>query len=272
MATDQKTTDILTEPAVVSAIENELPTYRAISTQAVFSIVCGILALLSVANSYFFLFAILAVVLGVLADRKIQRYPDVLTGRGLAKAGVAMGLIFGLGIFTYSTVQGVIHSHKARDFAKYYADVIKTKGMAELLWLQLPPSQRKSVSPAEALEKWQGSKRQEQAMLEIKITDLRNLKKRLDSSQDQEIRFVKLENEGSEGLTLYAQALYEVHGPATKNFPEKEYALVTFKGIVEEGQKGYGWLEEGVAYPYKPGTGSLPEKPVDDGHGHGHAH
>ena len=272
MATDQKTSDILTEPAVASPIENELPTYRAVSTQAIFSLVCGILALFSVASSYFYLFAILAVVLGVMADRKIQRYPDMLTGRGLAKAGVATGLIFGLGIFTISTVQGMIRSRDAQNFAKYYADIIKTKSMAELLWLQLPPSQRKSVSPAEALEKWQNSKRQEQTMFEVKIADLRNLKKRIDSSNDQEIHFVKLEKEGSEGLSVYTQALYEVHGPATKDYPEKEYALVTFKGLPEEEKKGYGWLEEGVAYPYKPGTGSLPEKPVDDGHGHGHAH
>jgi Domain of unknown function (DUF4190) len=272
VATDQKTSDILTEPVVASPIENELPTYRAISTQAVFSVVCGVLALLSVANSYFFLFAVLAVILGISADRSIKRYPDMLTGSGLAKTGVAMGLIFGLGIYTITTVQGVIHRRDAEIFAKYYADVLKNQRMAELLWLELPPSQRKSVSPEEALEKSQGSKRQEAAMFEMKIAELRALKKRLDSSKDQEIHFVKLENEGAEGLNLYALALYEVHGPSTKDYPEKEYALITFKGLPEEGKKGYGWFEEHVSYPYKPGTAALPEKPVDDGHGHGHAH
>ena len=35
--------------------------------------------------------------LGMLAHRTIRRYPDMLTGHGLANAGIALGLIFGLG-------------------------------------------------------------------------------------------------------------------------------------------------------------------------------
>ena len=93
-------------PLAGSVIENELPTYRAISPRAVFSLICGILALFSLAHPFFYVFAVLAVVLGLSADRNIQRYPDMLTGRGLAKAGAAMGLIFGLGVFTVTTVQG----------------------------------------------------------------------------------------------------------------------------------------------------------------------
>ena len=270
MATDHKTTDIMTELPPGSPIENELPTYRAISTRAVLSLLCGILTLLSVAHPYFFVFAVLAVVLGFTAERNIKRYPDMLTGSGLAKAGVTMGLIFGLGIFTITTVQGFIRNRNAEDFARYYADVLKNQGMGELLWLELPPSQRKGVSPSEVLEKMQQSKRQEAAMLEMKIGSLRNLKSRLDSSNDQAIHFLKLENQGTEGVALWAQALYEVHGPQTKEFPNDEHALVTFKGMPEEGKKGYGWFEEGVVYPYKPGTASHPEKPVDDGHGHAH--
>ena len=207
MATHHKTSDILTEPHVSSPIENELPAYRAISTRAVFSLVCGVISLLSIASPYFFIFAVLAVVLGFTADRNIQRYPDMLTGRGLAKGGVALGLIFGLGIFTITTVQSVLRSRYASEFAREYADVLKHKGMAELLWLQMPPSQRKGVSPSEVIEKWQKTKRQEAAMMEMKIKDLRELKSRLDSADDQEIHFVKIENEGIDGVALYAQAL-----------------------------------------------------------------
>ena len=58
--------------------------------------------------------------------------------------------------------------------------------------------------------------------------------------------------------------------PSSKEYPETEYAMVTFKGIQEEGKKGYGWFEESVTYPYKPGTAVQPVKPVDDGHGHAH--
>lgn len=270
MATDQSTRGIVAEPPGTSAIENELPTYRAISTRAIVSLICGVLSLFSVASPYFFLLAVLAVVLGVTADRKIQRHPDMLTGRGLAKAGAAMGFIFGLGIFTITTVQGMLRTRDAEHFAREYAQVLKTKGMGELLWLELPPAQRKTATPEEVLKKFHETKRQEAAMLEMKLGGLRSLKNRLNSSDGQEIHFVKIENEGSEGMTLWAQALYEVHGPQTKEYPEPQYALITFKGIQEEGKRGYGWFEESVTFPYKLGTAAAPTKPVDDGHGHAH--
>jgi hypothetical protein len=270
VATDQKTSHTLTELPAGSVIENELPTYRAISTRAVLSLLCGVLTLFSVASPYFFAFAILAVILGFTADRNILRYPDMLTGRGLAKAGIALGLIFGLGIYTISTVQAVIRTRNAEEFARSYAEVLKSKTMAELMWLELPPVQRKGVSPTEVMERFQKAKRQEAAMFEMKSANLRNLKNRLDLSKDQTVRFVRLENEWSDGINLGAQALFELRGPKTKEYPEEEHAMVTFKGVQDEGKKGYGWYEENVTYPYKPGTAAQPEKPVDDGHGHAH--
>ena len=250
------------------AIENELPTYRAISTQAVFSILCGVLALFSLAHPIFYLFAILAIVLGFNADRTIQRFPDMLTGRKLAQAGVAMGLIFGLGIFTISTVQGVIRSRNAAVFARHYADVMKTGTLADVLWLGMPPSQRKGFSPVEIMEKMQSSKRQENATFEMKTGPIRALKKRLDSSKEQELHFLQFETEGSEGMVSVALALYEVHGTATKDHPAEEYALAVLKGTREG--KNYQWWVDDIRYPYKRDTAALPEKPVDDGHGHAH--
>ena len=45
MLTDQTGPLIAEEsPPLVSPIENELPTYRAISTRAVWSVICGVLA------------------------------------------------------------------------------------------------------------------------------------------------------------------------------------------------------------------------------------
>ena len=57
MATDHKTSNVLSELAESSPIENELPTYRAISTRAVLSALCGILSLFSIANPFFYIFA-----------------------------------------------------------------------------------------------------------------------------------------------------------------------------------------------------------------------
>lgn len=112
------------------------------------------------------------------------------------------------------------------------------------------------------------AKKKEAAMYEMKTAPVRNLKKRLDSSKDQKIHFVRLEGEAREGMTLVALALFEVHGPESKDFPkEEEYALATLKGM-SEGGKGYEWWVDDLQYPYKPATATLPEKPVDDGHGH----
>ena len=90
------------------------------------------------------------------------------------------------------------------------------------------------------------------AMYEMKMSPLRKLKERLDSSKDQEMHFVKLEKEAVDGLTSIALALFDVHGPATKEFPQKdEHALVVLKGTTEGGN-GYEWWVEDVTYPYKP--------------------
>ena len=93
MATDQKTSTLNTDPELPdSVIENELPAYRAISVRAVFSLVCGAIAIFTFAHPFFYLAAILAVVLGIVAHRAIRQHPDMLTGHGIANAGIALGL------------------------------------------------------------------------------------------------------------------------------------------------------------------------------------
>ena len=77
----------------------------------------------------------------------------MLTGRTLAQTGAALGLIFGLGIFTMTTVQGLVRSRNAESFARHYAEVAKTRKLADMLWLGMPPSSRPSVSPKRCLRR-----------------------------------------------------------------------------------------------------------------------
>jgi hypothetical protein len=270
VATDYKPSNVESEWAPGSVIENELPSYRAISARAVLSVLCGALALFTLAHPFFYLFAVLAVLLGFTADRNIQRYPDMLTGKGLAQAGVAMGLIFGLGIFTITMVQSLVRVRNAKNFAEYYAGVVQKGTLADLIWHELPATQRRGVSPEEAMEKIKGAKKQDPTIYEAKVGPFRNIKKRMDSSKDQEIHFVKIEKEGEDGMTTVALALFEIHGTPTKDFPaEREHALAIMKGT-KEGGKGYEWWVEDLRYPYKPESEAIPEKAVDDGHGHSH--
>jgi hypothetical protein len=272
VATDQETREVPAEPIAGSAIENELPTYRAISPRAVFALICGFLALFSLAHPFFYVFAILAVILGLSADRTIQRFPDMLTGRGLAKAGAALGLILGLGIFTVTTVQAYFVSQNAIRFANHYANLLKSGGLGDVLLQNIPPSQRGGMTGNDVLEKLTKGKREDSAMIEMKNAPIKNLKRRVEQ-KDQEIHFVRLEAEGGEGLTHFALALYDVHGPTSKEFPnQEEHALAVMKGVPSDTNGMDWWLEE-VRYPYKPNSAVVPEaKPVDDGHGHGGAH
>jgi len=266
VATDQKLSNLGPESAL-SAIENEIPTYRAISPRAILSLICGIMALFSLAHPFFYLFAVFAVLLGYTAVRNIQRYPDVLTGKGFAQVGAAMGLIFGLAIFTTSAVQGFLRARNAQNFATYYASVYKSGNLGDILWLGMPPSQRSSVSPEEVLKKTQDAGRQEAQAYQMRTMGLRSLKTRLDLSKEQEFHFVKIEREGIEGVTPVALALFEVHGPSSTEYPqEEEYALAYLKGVSKG--KGYDWWVDEVVYPYKPASAALKESAVDDGHGH----
>ena len=68
MSIDQKTSVSDTERDEAGAvIENEIPTYRAISGRAIFCLVCGVLSVFSFAHPIFYVFSVLAVGMGIWA-------------------------------------------------------------------------------------------------------------------------------------------------------------------------------------------------------------
>ncbi len=126
MASDQNTSIIDPElDEVDPVIPNQLPAYRAISVGAIFSLFFGILSIFSFAHWSFYVFSILAIGTGILANRTIRRYPDMLTGGSLAKAGITMGLIFALVSGTYTGVQSYVQTRAAESFAKKYVEILK---------------------------------------------------------------------------------------------------------------------------------------------------
>jgi hypothetical protein len=248
----------------VSAIENEFPAYRAISPQAVLSLVLGFVSLFSFMHPFFLSFAVAAIALGVYADRRIQRMSDVLTGRGLAQLGIALGLIFGLASLTTAAVQDFKLVRSASRFARTYETVLKEKPIDHAYWYHQAPQTRKSLSPEEVVKEM---KKSDPRMIEMTMADLNALKKRLESSPKEQLEFVEIENRGLEGLNAFATALYKVHGPGTGTYPEKEqFALAIFRG--QPINRRFEWTVETVKFPYTPDTFVPAEKPVDDGHGH----
>lgn len=270
MAIDQESSSDATEPKPTerSAIENQIPTYRAVSTMAVFALICGALAFFSFTSPVFYIFAVLAVVLGIAADRSIQRRPDMLTGRGLARAGAAMGLIFGLSIATITTVQTYLIKREAGSFAAHYATMLKESTLADLYFVGLPPAARASTTPEENFAKMT-AEREEAAMSEMRYGPLKKLSEFLKAAPDHAISFVEIEGLGSEDLIPVALAVYKVEDVGDKDH-ESEFAMAVLKGTVPEGKRGYEWWVDDVRYPYQPKSYVAPVKAADDGHGHAH--
>lgn len=271
MAIDQESTPDATEPrpAQRSVIENEIPTYRAVSTLAIFALICGLLAFFSFTSSVFYLFAVLAVVLGVWADRAIQRKPDALTGRGLARAGIALGLIFGLSIATITTVQEYLLKREAGLFAVQYAKMLKESPLADLYFVGLTPTARASTTPQDNLTQM-SSQREEASITEMRYGPLKQLSEFLKAEPGHTITFDRIEAVGSENLTPVALALFAVEGDPADDHKDDGYALAILKAMVPEGKRGYEWWVEDVRYPYQPKSYVAPVKPADDGHGHAH--
>lgn len=276
MPTDQPGHLIAEEaPPQQSPIENELPTYRAISNRAVFSVICGVLASFSFADLTFLIFAALAVILGILANRAIQRTPDVLTGGRLANAGIAMGLIFGLTVITYTGIQNFMLKRGATRFAMEYARILKEGSLGDVLLYGEPPERRKEQTGAEKEKELEGMKAKERMMAEQKLGPMMKLRKAL-AAKDARIHLLDIENYGldqsiTSGIYYFAAVLYEVEGAATKDgkgSAETQYALALFKGHVKG--RHYEWWVEDTRFPYVPKSYKVETKPVDDGHGHAH--
>jgi hypothetical protein len=71
-------------------------------------------------------------------------------------------------------------------------------------------------------------------------------------------------------LTTYANALIELDGPGSTEFPEKEqFALF----LLVKGGDGDDWVVKEVKFPYTPASvAAIVEKKEDDGHGHAGGH
>ena len=276
MSTDQKTRTLNIDPEVPdSVIENELPAYRAISVRAIFSLVCGAVAIFCWAHPIFYLAAILAVVLGVVAHRAIGQRSDMLTGHGIANAGIALGLIFGLGCGTYTVVQTYVRTRVSERFAHQYEAILQSKSLSELLLYNLHPDARKDKTGEQLLKTLESSKPKDKMMAEQKYGPLLALNKRMKASKDEHIEFVAIEATGEDDshgteMPIYSLAVFEVTGPGNQEFPEKrQYALAILKGRLKN--KNYEWWVDDIKFPYTPKSYEpVAKAPPGDGHGHAH--
>lgn len=275
MPTDQPGQLIAEEaPTKASPIENELPTYRAISNRAVFSVICGVLASFSFADLTFLVFSALAVILGILANRAIKRSPDVLTGVRLANVGIAMGLIFGLTVVTYTSIQYFLVKREATRFAMQYAQLLKEGTLGDVLLYREMPDRRKDQTAADKQKQYDEMKARDRMMFDQRMGPNISLH-RLLKDRGGRIEFVDIEQQGIDDSLVgaiyhFAAALYEVEPPPSSSpsgSHEHQYALAIFKG--KPMGRHYEWWIEDVRFPYslKSYQGEV-KKAADDGHGH----
>ena len=257
-----------TPPAPV--IENEIAAYRAITAPAVFALIAGVLSVLSFTSWYFLVFAAAALGLGLLALRKIQRFPDEFTGKGIAQAGIALGLIFGLTAVTISTVQSLLTLTQARSYAATYEKVLKGGSFDEIMWHGQHPKYREGKTP-EALVTEMRSQPKMAEMFDSKFMPQRMLALKC-AKPGVEMHFKKIETHGEDGMDVFGTALFEIDNPkAAEPAEREEYALTVMKGVKNASGR-YDWYVDELIYPYKPSTFAKADKPVDDGHGHGGEH
>jgi Domain of unknown function (DUF4190) len=252
-------------------IENEFPAYRAISPMAVISLILGLVSILSFADFSFLLAALAAIVTGALAARKIHRMPEVLTGRGFAHAGIALGLAFSLAAVSVDTVQGFIRRREAMKFARDYAEALRSGNMAQALWFGAPINSRREMSPDQILERMERESRRDPGTLVQQTTPVKEVQKRLAASPSATLTIEGIERDGVDGLDPYALVLFRLRGPgnAEQNIaPHDDYAMAVLKGKVTN--RKYEWLTDSLTYPYKPKSHVMKTLPIDDGHGHAH--
>lgn len=247
------------------AIENEIPSYRAITPMAVASLVFGVLSVLCVAGLSFLVFPILAVITGTLAQRKIQRMPDLFTGKGFAQAGVALGLVCGISSITYTTIQHWMLTRSAERYIKHYADILQKGGLSDAYWEHVHFEARKSSSPKQALEGLLKQESSEPAMaMDSPLTSLKTIQQRVEKPGAHPIHFLDIEQTGFDGRTPYAYGVVEV--PAEVAGQPEEFALVGLRG--DPNASAYRWMVSSLQFPYQRKSFVMKPKPVDDGHGH----
>ncbi|SIN92462.1 protein of unknown function [Singulisphaera sp. GP187] len=270
MALDQDQKPSVSISAPISGIDNEIAAYRAISPAAILSLLCGLVAVLCFTSWFFLAFTVAAIVLGLSAERRIRRDPEIWTGRKMAQAGMALGLVFGLAAVTSTLVQDFLRSRGAGHFASQYADVLKKGSIEDAVFYTVSPLAREGKKPAEIYKEI--SAQAQPGMPNEQLAALRNLQDRLSSGPGEAIVFERLEGHGLDGMNPYASALYRLQGPGNQKFPEKEqYALIFIKGATIKGRTQ--WWVENSKFPYEPASYVHKQKSTtEEGQGQGHAH
>lgn len=268
MAIDPSAPPKLAQAHAVPVIENEIPAYRAISGMAIASVVLGLASAFSFADPTFLVAAVGAVAAGLLADRRVRRRPDALTGRGLAQAGVFLGLIFGLAAVTHERVDSYLRDRRINAFADEFLKTLAEGETIEAMWYKQPPAVRAGMSPKELHQKALAASKMARYEYDESVKQVEKIKAKL--ARGGHLHRLGIESAGYQDLQPYGSILVEVEGVPEPGSPHESNLIA----LVVKGEKKaatYKWFVSSLLTDRKRGEGYVPPpKPVDDGHGHGH--
>lgn len=247
-----------------------IPAYRAISPTAVVALLLGLLSVASFVEPTFFVAAALAIVVGLAAERTIRRMPEVYTGRGLAQAGVALGMVFGLAAGTNMAVNGMIVRRGAASFGREVASVFESGQLDQVVNIKIPYSSRKDLKPGEAMQRLKDAASKSPDIYESEVGPSTAILDRVKGGVGH-VAFDAVETTAQAGVVPIAGVRLRVTAPATPKQPAESYAWVELKGEPATGR----WYLSNVKYPYQPKSVALEgsatsKKGDDDGHGHSH--
>ena len=157
--------------------------------------------------------AVGAILLGWQALRLIAKYPDVYTGAGLARAGIGLGIVCGLGSATIVGTQSFILNNEAKKFSRHFAQELKTKDFPTLMWYRVSPAARQGKTGEEVTREAQASAR-EGGIYETEFGPMKVCSDKIREGE-MDVELVSIEQSGLDGLTPYAYAILEVHSHKT---------------------------------------------------------
>jgi len=167
---------------------------------------------------------------------------------------------------TWTIVRHQVIGQQAQNFAEAFTQTLSEDPLAEVVALMAPAQARTEMSPREMLAQLREMASSGQGASPVFLA-LQAMKERVNSSDDQEVHLVEIENQGLQGTDPYAHIVIELHGSSTESFPKEHmYALLAVKASKSDnGQRS--WYIENVTFPYEVGSRL---QQVESAHSHAH--
>jgi hypothetical protein len=287
--------------ATDSAIDNELSSYRAFHPAAFVALACGVVAALSFVHWGFYIFAAIGVLFGILAMKRISRDPEIYTGKSIARAGIALCLIFGLAAASRAVADGFVRDREAAKFGREIAKVLADEPIERAIWYRLSAGEREATTPEAMMKQMREPGPGGATMYEQLAAPLMQIRDRLDETDSHSVEFdevlssdvVGLDPVAAVTLIFHPKGWSAGHGhshdaaepkpadppadektvaiPKPKHMTKVEepvYARLILKADVSTGK--YRWKIDEVTFPYVKGGAKVEFDDGVDTHGHSH--